>query len=150
MDKKIDRMALVERLEAKMGPGADVFEDNTHKSIRVSRVKLLETMRELKDNPLYEMDILMNLSSVDYPENLTVIYHLNSLRYQHHLTVKVEVSKDNPRIPSVSSIWKAAQAQEREVFDLMGIIFDGHPYLRRILLPDDFVGHPLRKDFHCS
>lgn len=148
MDKKIDRQALVEHLREKIGVEAEVFEDNTQESIKVSRNKLPETMRELRDNPLYNLDYLMNLSSVDYPENFTILYHLISIQHKHHLTVKVEISKESPYwVPSVSSVWKAAQVQEREAFDLMGIVFNDHPDLRRILLSDDFVGHPLRKDF---
>lgn len=148
MDKKIDRQALVEELQKKIGARLDIFEDNTGRSVKASRSKLPETMKELKDNPLYQLDYLMNLSAVDYPENYTVVYHLTSMKYRHYLTVKVEVPKDPPCwIPSVSSVWKAAQVHEREVYDMMGIIFTDHPDLRRILLPDDFEGHPLRKDF---
>jgi len=148
MDKKIDRQALVAFLNEKMDAQAEVFEDNTEGSIKVSRLKLVETMQELRENPQYKFDVLMNLSSVDYPENFTVIYHLFSIEHKHYLTVKVEISKENDcRVPSVSSVWKAAQVHEREVFDLMGVVFNGHPDLRRILLPEDFTGHPLRKDF---
>ncbi|AFV03316.1 MULTISPECIES: NADH-quinone oxidoreductase subunit C [Dehalobacter] len=148
MDKKIDRQALVAFLNEKMDAQAEVFEDNTEGSIKVSRLKLGETMQELRENPQYKFDVLMNLSSVDYPENFTVIYHLFSIAHKHYLTVKVEITKENPCwVPSVSSVWKAAQVHEREVFDLMGILFNDHPDLRRILLPEDFAGHPLRKDF---
>ncbi len=148
MDKKIDRQALVAFLNEKMDAQAEVFEDNTEGSIKVSRLKLVETMQELRENPQYKFDVLMNLSSVDYPENFTVIYHLFSIEHKHYLTVKVEITKENPCwVPSVSSVWKAAQVHEREVFDLMGILFNDHPDLRRILLPEDFAGHPLRKDF---
>ena len=148
MDKKMDRQALVAFLNEKMDAQAEVFEDNTEGSIKVSRLKLVETMQELRKNPQYKFDVLMNLSSVDYPENFTVIYHLFSIEHKHYLTVKVEISKENPCwVPSVSSVWKAAQVHEREVFDLMGILFNDHPDLRRILLPEDFAGHPLRKDF---
>ena len=149
MDKSVDRQALVELLQKKIGVEVQVFEDNTGRSIKVPRSQLPQTMKELRDNEQYKFDYLMNLSSVDYPENFTVVYHLTSMKYKHYLTVKVEISKEEPCwVPSVSSIWKAAQVQEREVYDLMGIIFTDHPDLRRILLPDDFVGHPLRKDFN--
>lgn len=148
MNKKIDRQALVDMLNVKIGVQTEVFADNTELSIKVPRLKLVDVMMELRDNPEYKMDFLVDLTSVDYPENLTVIYHLMSMQHRHQLTVKVEISKENPCwVPSVTAVWKAAQVQEREVFDLMGIIFSDHPDLRRILLADDFVGHPLRKDF---
>ena len=151
MGKTIDRQALVELLQKKIGVEAQVFEDNTGRSIKVPRSHLVETMRELRDNEQYKFNYLINLTSVDYPQNFTVVYHLTSLEYRHYLTVKVEIGKEEPCwVPSVSSIWKAAQVQEREVYDLMGIIFTDHPDLRRILLPDDFVGHPLRKDFRMQ
>lgn len=147
MDKVIDRQALVGELNKKFGNSVEIFEDNTNQSIKVKADKLVEVMEELRDNPDYDFKMLMNLSSVDYPENFTVVYHLNSITHLHKLTVKVELDKANPQVPSVTSVWNAANVQEREVYDLMGITFTGHPNLKRILLADDFVGHPLRKDF---
>lgn len=147
MDKTVNREALVGELNQKFGNCAEVFEDNTNQSIKVKADKIVEVMQELKTNPTYELNHIMNLSSVEYPENFTVVYHLNSLTYLHKLTVKVEVEKANPEVPSISSVWKAANVMEREVYDLMGIVFTGHPNLKRILLADDFIGHPLRKDF---
>ena len=147
MDKSVDRQALVGELNKKFGNSADVFEDNTGQSIKVVPEKIVDVMRELRDNPSYEFQCIMNLSSVDYPENFTVLYHLTSLTYLHQLTVKVELDKANPQVPSINPVWKAADVMEREVYDLMGIVFTGHPNLKRILLADDFVGYPLRKDF---
>lgn len=147
MDKIIDRQKLVGELNAKLGNCAEVFEDNTNQSILVKPEKTVEVMQELNQNSNYDFKILVNLTSVDYPENFTVVYHLNSLTYLHKLTVKVQLDKANPQLPSITSVWKAADVQEREVYDLMGIVFTGHPNLKRILLADDFVGHPLRKDF---
>ena len=147
MDKIINREALVGELNKKFGDCAEIFEDNTNQSIKVKPEKVLDVMQELRDNPDYDFKALMNLSSVDYPENFTVVYHLNSLTYYHKLTVKVELDKAQPQVPSITSLWIAANVQEREAYDLMGIEFTGHPNLRRILLADDFDGHPLRKDF---
>ncbi len=147
MDKIVDREALVGELNQKFGNCAEVFEDNTNQSIKVKPEKLVEVMQELRDNPKYDFKVLMNLNSVDYPENFTVVYHLNSLTHLHKLTVKVELDKVNPQVPSITSVWNAANVQEREAYDLMGILFTGHPNLKRILLVDDFVGHPLRKDW---
>jgi len=147
MDKIVDREALVGELNQKLGNCAEIFEDNTNQSIKVKPEKIVEVMKELRDNPKYDFKALMNLSSVDYPENFTVVYHLNSISYYHKLTVKVELDKAKPEVQSITSVWTAANVQEREAYDLMGIIFTGHPNLKRILLADDWVGHPLRKDF---
>ncbi len=147
MDKIVNREALVGELNKKFGDCAEIFEDNTNQSIKVKPEKIVEVMQEIRENPDYDFKVLMNLSSVDYPENFTVVYHLNSLTYYHKLTVKVELDKAKPQVPSITSLWIAANVQEREVYDLMGIEFTGHPNLKRILLSDDFDGHPLRKDF---
>ncbi|PKM46018.1 MAG: NADH-quinone oxidoreductase subunit C [Firmicutes bacterium HGW-Firmicutes-8] len=147
MDKIVDREALVGELNQKLGNCAEIFEDNTNQSIKVKPEKIVGVMKELRDNPKYDFKALMNLSSVDYPENFTVVYHLNSISYYHKLTVKVELDKAKPEVQSITSVWTAANVQEREAYDLMGIIFTGHPNLKRILLADDWVGHPLRKDF---
>lgn len=147
MDKIVNREALVGELNKKFGDCAEIFEDNTNQSIKVKPEKIVEVMPEIRENPDYDLKVLMNLSSVDYPENFTVVYHLNSLTYYHKLTVKVELDKTKPQVPSITSLWIAANVQEREVYDLMGIEFTGHPNLKRILLSDDFDGHPLRKDF---
>ena len=147
MDKIVDRESLVGELNQKLGNCAEIFEDNTNQSIKVKPEKIVEVMKELRDNPKYDFKALMNLSSVDYPENFTVVYHLNSISYYHKLTVKVELDKAKPEVQSITSVWTAANVQEREAYDLMGIIFTGHPNLKRILLADDWVGHPLRKDF---
>lgn len=147
MDNIVDRQALVGELNNKLGNCAEIFEDNTNQSILVKAEKIAEVMQELNQNPDYDFKILVNLTSVDYPENFTVVYHLNSLTHLHKVTVKVQLDKANPQLPSITPVWKAADVQEREVYDLMGIVFTGHPNLKRILLADDFVGHPLRKDF---
>lgn len=104
----------------------------------------------LKEKSLY-FDFLHCISGVDYgmeSGKLGLVYHLSSLIHEHQLVLKVSTARENPSpIPSVSSIWKAAEWHEREVYDLLGIPFENHPDLRRILLPDDWEGHPLRKDF---
>lgn len=102
----------------------------------------------LRDNPQTEFDALMCLSGVDYTGGkLGVVYHLHSMKWNHKFTLKVEVTVENPHCQSVESVWRTANWHEREAFDLFGIVFDGHPDLRRILLPDDWDGHPLRKDY---
>jgi NADH-quinone oxidoreductase subunit C len=93
--------------------------------------------------------MLLCISGVDYPkENLIEsVYEVYSVKHNHRLSFKVRVARDNPKIPSVVSIWPAANWHERETFDLVGIIYEGHPFLKRILLPEDWEGHPLRKDY---
>jgi NADH-quinone oxidoreductase subunit C len=78
---------------------------------------------------------------------IEVVYHLLSYRHRHAFVLKVEAARAAPVIPTVEVVWKAANWHEREVYDLFGVDFPGHPDLRRILLPDDWVGHPLRKDY---
>lgn len=104
----------------------------------------------LKDDSLY-FDFLHCISGVDLgPDEgkMELVYHLSSLIHEHQLVLKVAIDRANPKpVPSLSSIWKAANWHEREAFDLLGIAFEGHPDLRRILLPEDWEGHPLRKDY---
>jgi NADH-quinone oxidoreductase subunit C len=76
-----------------------------------------------------------------------VVYHFFSYVHRHDLTVKIDLPRDKPVVPSVAALWPSANWQEREQFDLLGVEFTGHPDLRRILLPEDWVGHPLRKDW---
>ncbi len=95
-------------------------------------------------------DSLMCLSGVDLnakDTDLAVVYHLYSMTLRHKIVLKVIVPKENPQMPTVEHIWKTANWHEREAYDLYGIVFEGHSDLRRILLPDDWEGYPLRKDF---
>jgi len=102
----------------------------------------------LRDEESLQFDNLSCLSSVDYDkDNLAVVYHLVSYALNHKLVFKTLIPKSNPVVNTVSDIWAAAEWHEREAYDLMGMTFEGHPDLRRILLSDDWIGHPLRKDY---
>ena len=102
----------------------------------------------LRDEEKLAFDYLMCLSGVDYANGkLGVVYHLSSMKWQHKFTLKVIVPVENPHVRSVEEVWRTANWHEREAFDVVGIVFDGHPDLRRILLPDDWEGYPLRKDY---
>ncbi|HEX9067895.1 MAG TPA: NADH-quinone oxidoreductase subunit C [Ktedonobacterales bacterium] len=107
----------------------------------------------LRDEPSLRMDMLSSITAVDWPERLPrfdVVYHLLSLPTGHNVRLKVRVGDDetpHPEVPSAILVWPAANWFEREVWDLFGITFTGHPNMRRIELPDDWVGHPLRKDY---
>jgi NADH-quinone oxidoreductase subunit C len=108
----------------------------------------------LRDEPSLRMNHLSDLTAVDFSRysgdtgpRFEVVYNMISNVHHHRIRLKVRVPEEDPRIDSVSSIWQTANWHERETFDLMGIRFDGHPDLRRILLPEDWEGHPLRKEY---
>jgi NADH-quinone oxidoreductase subunit C len=116
--------------------------------IAVAPDKIRDVALFLRDNEQTQFDSLMCLSGVDYTGGkLGVVYHLHSMPRGHKITLKVHVTAENPHCQSVESVWKTANWHEREAFDLIGIVFEGHPDLRRILLPYDWEGHPLRKDY---
>ena len=111
---------------------------------------LLEVMRFLRDDPALAFEMLSDVCAVDYLPRVPrfeVVYHLYSVAKNHRLRVKVLCDGASPSVPSVTALWESANWMEREVWDLYGIRFDGHPDLRRILLYDEFEGHPLRKDY---
>jgi NADH-quinone oxidoreductase subunit C len=102
----------------------------------------------LRDDSDLQFDYLMCLSGVDYGKGtLGVVYNIFSMKKRHKVNLKVEVPKDSPEVPSVSAIWPTANWHEREAYDLIGIRFLDHPDLRRILMPYDWEGHPLQKDY---
>jgi NADH-quinone oxidoreductase subunit C len=109
----------------------------------------------VRDQPTLAFDSLMDLTGYDllkYPatppsDAIAVVYLLHSLRHRHKLTLKVHAPRADCVVPTVGTVWPAAIYFEREVFDLLGVRFEGHPSLRRIMCPDDWVGHPLRKDY---
>jgi NADH-quinone oxidoreductase subunit C len=116
--------------------------------VKVAPDRMQEVAQFLRDKEETAFDSLMCLSGVDYTGGrLGVVYHLHSTKWNHKFTLKADVTIDNPHCQSVESVWKTANWHEREAYDLFGIVFDGHPDLRRILLPDDWEGHPLRKDY---
>jgi NADH-quinone oxidoreductase subunit C len=111
--------------------------------------RLLEICRVLRDEAPFQMDYCSFVSAVDRPaqSQFEVIYHLFSMSAGHELMLKVRVPRDTPRVPSVTSVWSGVNWHERETYDLFGIVFDDHPDLRRIMMTEDWVGHPLRKDY---
>ncbi len=125
-------------------------------NIVVSKEKLLDTCLALRDQKAFACEQLIDLTGVDYSEfgegkwqglRFAVVYHLLSIRKNHRIRLKVFVDGEPPLVDSVVDIWNSANWYEREAFDLFGIIFEGHPDLRRILTDYGFVGHPFRKDF---
>jgi NADH-quinone oxidoreductase subunit C len=108
---------------------------------------IVEVCQFLRNEPELWFDCLSNQTGVDYKDRIEVVYHLFSYRYRHGCILKVRLSRDNPVVATVETIWKAANWMEREIFDLFGVTFRGHTDLRRILMPEDWPGYPLRKDF---
>jgi NADH-quinone oxidoreductase subunit C len=120
--------------------------------------RIAEVCLELRDNPKTYFDFLSCLTGVDYgieTNRFGVVYHLTSIPYQTQLTLKVSKMhnrdiNDLPAFPSITKVYLSADWHEREAYDLEGIFFEGHPDLRRILLPDDWEGYPLRKDYKTA
>lgn len=101
----------------------------------------------LFNHPELKLDFLRNLSGVDCETHMEVVYHFISIHSKHEYVIKVKTDREEPSVPSVTPLWATANWNEREVYDLLGIDFPGHPDLRRIMMSDDWVGHPLRKDY---
>ncbi|NTV65201.1 MAG: NADH-quinone oxidoreductase subunit C [Oscillochloris sp.] len=117
--------------------------------LRVERADLLALASVLRDDPALRFVYLENLCGVDYlgrEPRFEVVLNLLSLASGRRICLKIGVPEADPRLPSLTTIWPTATYHEREAYDLLGIVFDGHPALARILLPDDWIGHPLRKD----
>ncbi len=129
----------------------DIREFRGQVSVTVRKGKILEIGRYLHDEPDLYLDYLVDVCGADYlgkkANRFEVVYHLYSIKHRHMIRLKAEVSGDNPNIDSVMPIWVGANWHEREAYDMFGIIFNGHPDLRRILLPGDWEGYPLRKDY---
>ena len=134
---------------------ADVIEQVTEAhgevTVIVKREGLVSILAFLRDEPSLRFNFLSDVAGVDLGEfaepRFAVAYHLYSLPHNHRLRIKVLVAEDDAWLPSVNEIWKSASWMEREIFDLFGVEFTNHPDLRRILMPADYEGYPLRKDF---
>ena len=117
-------------------------------SLLLKGESLLAVAEYLNTDPDLDFDYLNYVVATDYYDYFEVVYQFTSLKYNHGLVLKVRCyDRENPTLPSVVGIWRGADFQEREIFDLFGIGFEGHPNLRRIVLWEGFEGHPLRKDF---
>ncbi|NWF53136.1 MAG: NADH-quinone oxidoreductase subunit C [Nitrospirae bacterium] len=129
----------------------EVIEFRDQVSVIVKRGRVLEICRYLHDDPDLSFDHLQDLCGADYhgkkEPRFEVVYNLYSIKYRHKIRIRTQVPESDPSIQSVTSIWTGANWHERECYDMFGIVFKGHPDLRRILLPEDWEGHPLRKDY---
>lgn len=117
--------------------------------IKIKPESTFKIAKFLRDDKSLAFDSLMCLSGMDYgaESSLGVVYSLYSMKHRHKITVRVDLPRGNPKVPSVESVWRTADWHEREAYDLFGIHFEGHRDLRRILCPDDWEGYPLRKDY---
>ena len=115
----------------------------------VSADRIADVASFLKRTPGLELDHCNDITGLDWPKRdiVEVVYHLFSYRHRHGIVLKVEADRAKPVVPSVTGVWKAANWLERECYDMFGVVFTGHPDLRRLLLPDDWQGWPLRKDY---
>ena len=128
---------------------SDVLLARGEVTVVIDRDELVDAIVRVRDQPDLGFGFLSSLTATDHPGSdprFWVVYELRSVEHAHRLRLKVGLPADDPHAPSVTSIYPTADWHERETFDLYGIVFDGHPDLDRILLPDDWEGHPLRKD----
>jgi len=151
----MDAQAIFNHVQAKLGDAVYDFTPVPEKGgprdpfFKVKADQWLAVARLLRDDPELAFDFFNNVTAVDWLKQgrIDVVYHLWSYGKAHQIVVKCELPRDQPNIPSVAGLWPAADWNEREQFDLMGVSFIGHPDLRRIMMPDDWVGYPLRKDY---
>ncbi len=135
--------------------GDDVLASHTawdELTLGVRRESIVSVLRTLRDDPELQFEVLIDLCGVDHPEReerFEVVYHLLSMHHNRRIRLKLRTDEQSP-VPSVCSVYPAADWLEREAFDMFGILFEGHPDLRRILTDYGFSGHPLRKDFPLS
>jgi len=152
----VDGAEILNGLRRRFGPA--IVETHAHRGDHtavVARASLVEVLRFCRDQPGLAFDMLMDLTAVDYLKypgredgpRFEVVYHLYSVAENHRLRVKVRVDEDDAVVPTAVDLWPIANWFEREVWDMFGIRFEGHPDLRRLLLYEEFVGHPLRKDY---
>lgn len=130
----------------KAHPGATVEWNET--DVWVDPESMLRVAEFLKESPDLDFSFLTSISAIDFVDHFELVYHLLSMRLNHSIVIKARCyGRKDPVADSLTSVWQGANLQEREIWDLMGVHFAGHPNMKRILLWEDFPGHPLRKDF---
>jgi NADH-quinone oxidoreductase subunit C len=144
-------LSAVEKLRERFPDAVqEVAEAHGEVTCLIDREQIVDVCRWLKDDPDCRYDLLMDVAGVDYlgrEPRFEVVYHLYSVPRNRRVRLKVRVAESDASVPSVTSVWSTANWHEREAFDMLGLHFAGHPDLRRIYMPDDYPGHPLRKDF---
>ncbi len=144
----MEPLTIYERVKARFGDRIlEVADKKLDPFMVVDPAAIVEVSQFMRDDPELGFDCLSNESGVDYKDRVEVVYHLFSYRHRHTAVLKVKLPRDNPSVTTLEGLWKSANWMEREIFDLVGVTFEGHSDLRRILMPEDWPGHPLRKDF---
>jgi NADH-quinone oxidoreductase subunit C len=147
---------VADRLESALGKGFDsavekVVIDRGELTFFVRRQDLVDVVRQVRDDPGLRFEFCSGVSGVHYPQDsgreLHAVYHLLSMTHNRRIRVEVTAPDEDPHIPSVVTVYPTCDWHERETYDFFGIIFDGHPALTRIEMPDDWPGHPQRKDY---
>ncbi len=145
MTLAISGQELTAKVEQKF-PGSIIA--SSRDSLLVKNESLFDLVSFLKNTPGLDFDYLSSITAVDYYDYFELVYQMVSLEHNHSLVLKTRChDRENPAVPSVVSLYQGADFQEREIYDLMGIKFAGHPNMKRIVLWDGFAGHPLRKDY---
>ncbi|GIJ23379.1 NADH-quinone oxidoreductase subunit C [Micromonospora lutea] len=128
-----------------------VVVDRGELTLHIRPERIAEVCQVMRDDPALRFELCSSVSGVDYlgadARRLHVVYQLTSMTYRRQVRLEAAVSVEEPHLPSVTSVYPTADWQERETYDMFGVIFDGHPALTRILMPDDWEGHPQRKDY---
>jgi NADH/F420H2 dehydrogenase subunit C len=139
----------LQHLVSTLTPDAIISQGPQFLTVTVPHTQARDLLYRLRHLPETNFDYLFCLTGVDYPpDHMMVVYHLASTQLRHQIVVKSHIpTRENPETDTVCDIWRTAEFHEREVYDLFGITFRHHPDLRRLLLTDDWVGHPLRKDY---
>jgi NADH-quinone oxidoreductase subunit C len=143
--KDLDFIKVSQRIKERFGDGAVAADD---KRLIICPEKLGDIALFLRDDPDLALNYLNSLTAVDHKTHFALVYHLTSIDKGHRLNFKIDLDdRDKAYLPSVTPVWRGADLQEREIFDLFGIEFIGHPNLKRIFLWEGFSGYPLRKDW---
>jgi NADH-quinone oxidoreductase subunit C len=146
---------VVDALEAAFPAFADAIErvvvDRGELTLHIDPARIAEVCQVLRDDAALRFELCSSVSAVDYlgsdPRRLHTVYQLTSMTYRRRIRLETAVTAEDPHLPSVTAVYPTADWQERENYDMFGIIYDGHPNLTRILMPDDWEGHPQRKDY---
>ena len=147
----MDNNFVLEKLKARFGEGSiesSVFRDEL--TVVLPKEIIVEVCRFLKEESQLEFDLLADLCGIDMYtpiKRFGVIYNLYSLKNKHRIRLKTFVEEEDPKLPTVTTVWGTANWHERETYDMFGVVFEGHPDLRRVYMPDEFEYFPLRKDF---
>jgi len=145
----MDRQELVQVIIEWDANAVSTRENTDRPAVQVLSARLPDLMRYARSNSALAFDVLLDHTAIDWPDQgrFELVYQLYSTVHGHYLMVSTLVNRDNPIVATVSDIWPVAHWQEREVFDMFGILYDNHPDLRRVFLDDEWKGFPLRKDY---